>query len=307
MSRRSEENIMVYLLLVNYCRKMSTRKCTKCGETKTVEEFAWKYRAKGKRHAACKVCKSAQAKRDYQDNREAVRAQQRQYREANREEINARNRQYREANREEINARQREHYEANREAVLARNREHYEANREAVRAQQRQYREANREEINAWNRQYYQTPEARALANAAANARNATEEGKLLNKIRKLHHKFYKGINLGRVTTQRGEALVGCSRKDYRDHLASMFKDGMTHDNYGHGSDKWQIDHIIPIHAFKGEVEAHLQMIFWWRNTQPLWTPENIAKGDYYTEEGKQDLITRYQAWVTAGKPPPVH
>ena len=87
----------------------------------------------------------------------------------------------------------------------------------------------------------------------------------------------------------------------------AQFKPGMTHDNHGHGSDKWQIDHIIPIHAFKGELEANLQVVYWFGNTQPLWTPENIAKGNKYTEEGKQALICRYQAWVTAGRPPPVH
>jgi len=260
---------MVYLLLVNYCRKMSTRKCSKCGETKAVEEFSWRIKAKGKRQSKCKVCD----KQCYQANREAVRAQQR------------------------------EHYEANREAILAQKQQYYEENRDEINAQRQQYRQDNREAINAQRR----TPEARAHRNALRNARNATEEGKLLKKTRDLHHKFYKGIKLGPVTTQRGEALVGCTRKDYRDHLASMFKDGMTFENYGHGSDKWEIDHIIPINAFKGELEANLQMIYWWGNTQPLLGPENNAKGDSYTEEGKQDLITNYQAWVTAGKPPPVH
>ena len=78
------------------------------------------------------------------------------------------------------------------------------------------------------------------------NARNATPEGKLLKKTIGLHRMFYKGVKLGPVTTQRGEALVGCTRQQYRDLLASQFKPGMTHENNGHGSDKWQIDHIIP-------------------------------------------------------------
>ena len=221
---------------------IATKVCTKCGETKAVEEFCWENRAKGKRKPRCKVCRSADRKQYYQTNREAALAQQRQYR------------------------------EDNREAVLA----------------------------------HQRTPEARALRNASQNARNATPEGKLLKKTIGLHRKFYKGIKLGPVTTQRGEALVGCTRQQYRDLLASQFKPGMTHENNGHGSDKWQIDHIIPKAAFKGEVEANLQIMYWWGNTQPLWTPENIAKGDYYTEEGKQDLICRYQAWVTAGKPRPV-
>lgn len=290
---------MVYLFLVNYCRKMSTRKCTKCGETKAVEQFSWKNRAKGKREPRCKVCR----KQYYQTNREAVRAQNRQYREEHREEINARSQQHYADNREAVLAHQRQYHEANRDEINARGRQYHEDNREEINARKRQYHEDNREAINARRR----TPEARAVRNAAANARNATVEGKLLMSSRKLHRVFYKGINLGPVTTQRGEAVVGCTRQQYREYLASQFRDGMTHSNYGRGSDKWQIDHIIPINAFKGELEANLQVVYWFGNTQPLWTPENIAKGDYYTEEGKQDLITNYQAWVTAGKPPPVH
>mgnify|MGYP001026015178 CR=1 FL=1 len=236
---------------------MSTKKCTgPCGETKAVEQFSWRNRAKGKRKSRCKVCRSADAKKHYEDNREAMLAWQQQ---------------------------------------------HYEANRDAVRAHQQQYREENRDEINARRR----TPEARALANAAANARRSTPQGKLLNKIRKLHRCFYKGIRLGPVTTQRGEALVGCTRKDYRDLLASQFKPGMTHENHGRGS--WQIDHIIPKAAFKGELEANLQMIYWYGNAQPLWGPDNTAKGGKYTAEGKQSLITKYHEWVAAGKPPPVN
>ena len=233
---------------------MSTRECSKCGETKAVEQFSWRIKAKGKRESRCTVCR----KKYYQANREAARAREQQYREANREAINAQARQHHQDNHEAINARRR-------------------------------------------------TPEARAVRNATANARRSTDEGKLLNKTRLLHHKFYKGINLGPVTTKRGEALVGCTRQQYRDHLASMFRDGMTHDNHGRGNDKWQIDHIIPMNAFKGELEANLQMIYWFGNTQPLWGPDNTAKGDTYTEEGKQALISRYHAWEAAGKPPPVH
>ena len=275
----------------------TTKKCSKCGETKAVEEFYWANRAKGKRDSRCKACR----KQYHQENREAVLARQREHYEANREEINAQQRQHYQDNREERLVQQRQYREANREAINARNRQYYADNREAVRARKREYYQANREAVLAQQR----TPEARALANASQNARNATVEGKLLNKTRKLHHEFYTG-KLGRVRLARGQALVGCTRKDYRGLLASQFKDGMTHDNYGQGTDKWQIDHVIPKAAFKGELEANLQVIYWWGNTQPLWGLENTAKGNKYTEEGKQALICRYQAWVTAGKPPPV-
>ena len=219
----------------------ATKVCTKCGETKTVDQFQWRIRAKGYRHSQCKVCKKAYNKQRYEDNREAIRAQQQQY---------------------------------------------HEDNREAIRAQQR-------------------TPEARALRNAAQNVRNATEEAKLLDTARLLHWGFYRG-KLGRVRLARAEARIGCTHQQYRDYLASNFKAGMSHDNYGTGSGTWAPDHIIPKAAFFGEInDANLAIVYWWGNVQPLWDPENTAKGDYYTEEGKSDLIDNYNAWVAAGKPAP--
>ena len=121
--------------------------------------------------------------------------------------------------------------------------QYYQTNREAALAQQRQYREDNREAVLAHQR----TPEARALRNASRNARNATPEGKLLKKSRKSPPQVLQRHKARACDSPSGaEALVGCTRQQYRDLLASQFKPGMTHENNGHGSDKWQIDHIIP-------------------------------------------------------------
>ena len=179
-------------------------------------------------------------------------------------------------------------------------------NRQAIQAQQQQHYANNRQAILAQKQQYSQTPEARAVRNAAQNARNATDEVKLLKAASDLHRLFYRG-ELGRVRLPQAETLVGCTRQQYRDFLASKFKPGMIHDdNYGNRIGKWAPDHIIPKAAFKGEInQPNLEIIFWYGNVQPLWDPENKAKGNKYTAEGKRDLIVNYNAWVAAGKPPP--
>jgi 5-methylcytosine-specific restriction endonuclease McrA len=60
----------------------------------------------------------------------------------------------------------------------------------------------------------------------------------------------------------------------------------MTWDNHGMGPDTWQIDHIVPI-KYPGkdggvptleEVAERLH----WTNCQPLWTADNIAKGNRF-------------------------
>jgi hypothetical protein len=192
----------------------------------------------------------------------------------------------------------------NRQAILARQQQYYET--PEGRAQRQQYHQDNRDTINARNRQYSQTPEARALRRANDNARNATDEAKLLNAARELHRLFYRG-ELGRTRLPRAEALVGCTWQQYRDLLASKFKQGMLHDeNYGNRIGKWAPDHVIPKFAFKGEInEANLEIVYWWGNVQPLWFCENASKGNKYTAEGKRDLIVNYNAWVAAGRLPP--
>ena len=228
-----------------------------CDNPQPVEQFAWCNRAKTKREAQCKVCRSAYQKQWRADNRESLLAKKKQY-----------------------NA-------DNREARLAYQQQHYQENREALQAYQR-------------------TPEARARRNARTRTQRATNQGKLLKAARELHWRFYKGIRCGDVTKQRGQALVGCTRQQYRDLLASKFKPGMSHDNHGRGTGTWQPDHVIPIAAFFGEInQANLEIVYWWKNVQPLWHAENAAKGNKYTAEGKRDLIVNYNAWVAAGKPPP--
>ena len=98
----------------------------------------------------------------------------------------------------------------------------------------------------------------------------------------------------------RQRHVVGCTRQEYRDYLASQFKSGMSHSNYPN----WEIDHIVPKKAFKGELEANLQVVYWYGNVQPLWKAENYAKGGKFTAEAKQSLITRFDMH---GRPPGRH
>jgi hypothetical protein len=66
----------------------------------------------------------------------------------------------------------------------------------------------------------------------------------------------------------------------------------MTWETYGSGPDTWQIDHIVPV-KYPGkdggaptleEVAERLH----WTNCQPLWTADNIAKGNRFI--GRSDV-----------------
>jgi hypothetical protein len=70
--------------------------------------------------------------------------------------------------------------------------------------------------------------------------------------------------------------LIGCSMDELKIHLSSMFKEGMSWDNYG----KWHIDHIKPCASFNLSDPAQQKECFHYSNLQPLWAIENIKKSD---------------------------
>ena len=64
---------------------METRACTKCGVVKPMEEFGWKSRLQGKRHAVCKECTAVRSSTWYYQNqdrqKENVKRNNQNYRE----------------------------------------------------------------------------------------------------------------------------------------------------------------------------------------------------------------------------------
>jgi hypothetical protein len=88
--------------------------------------------------------------------------------------------------------------------------------------------------------------------------------------------------------------LIGCTVEQSVQHIEKQFTPGMTWENQGKGDDEWEIDHIIPFVAFDVSNRDEQFIVCWYQNTQPLWGPDNRSKGGKYTEEGKQDLIRRY-------------
>lgn len=78
--------------------------------------------------------------------------------------------------------------------------------------------------------------------------------------------------------TQKTDKYLGCTYKEGRDHLTSLFQPGMTWDNHG----EWHIDYIIPLGSAKTKEE--LEPLFHYTNLQPLWAEDNLKKGAKITK-----------------------
>lgn len=70
--------------------------------------------------------------------------------------------------------------------------------------------------------------------------------------------------------------IIGITPEGFRDHISSMFKEGMSWDNYGMYT--WHLDHIIPIST--ATTMEELERLSHYTNIQPLWREENIEKSN---------------------------
>lgn len=146
----------------------------------------------------------------------------------------------------------------NRENLRSTSREYHTQNREAILARQKQNRVKNRPRTAAYMNKRREDPVFRMVENMRRRVRDVTKRGTKL---------------------ARTFVLVGCSVSEFRAHLESLFRLGMTWENYG---PVWHIDHIRPCSSFNMSIKEDQFACFHWSNQQPLFASENLKKSDKY-------------------------
>ena len=98
-------------------------------------------------------------------------------------------------------------------------------------------------------------------------------------RIRKAVHGSLKGLKRGRSWVD----LTGYTLADLRAHLAALFVDGMSWENYG----DWHVDHIRPLSSFAitGPDCPEFRAAWALTNLQPLWARDNLVKGSRWKPE----------------------
>ena len=81
----------------------------------------------------------------------------------------------------------------------------------------------------------------------------------------------------GYTKRSKTQDILGCTYNDFKIHLEKLFLPNMTWDNKA----EWHIDHIIPI-SF-AETEDEVIMLNHYSNLSPLWSIDNLSKGDTIT------------------------
>lgn len=95
---------------------------------------------------------------------------------------------------------------------------------------------------------------------------------KLKHNIRNLIRMSFK--NLGHSKKSKTFDILGCTSREFYEHIESQFLKGMNWDN----RKLWHIDHIIPISLAKTEEEVI--KLNHYTNLRPLWAIDNIRKSN---------------------------
>lgn len=98
--------------------------------------------------------------------------------------------------------------------------------------------------------------------------------------IRKLLLSSFKIRNIKKSKLcMKSEEILGCSFQQFKDHIESQFTNGMYWLNHG----EWHLDHKVPL-ALANNVDELIKLNHW-TNFQPLWSDDNLSKGDVLLNE----------------------
>lgn len=146
----------------------SIKTCTKCGVSKTLDEFNRYKNSKDGRYPQCKECKrkyyldnkeeiSDKAKEHYQKHREERIKQRMVYYHNNKEETLEKNKEYYRNNKEKIATCTKEYREKNKEKIAEQKKEFYQNNKEGILKKASEYYLDNKDEIGEKVKNYVKT------------------------------------------------------------------------------------------------------------------------------------------------------
>ena len=147
----------------------------------------------------------------------------------------------------------------NKEQLSLKQKEYNERNKDIIRKKKQEYTKNNREQLN----NYYN------------NRRKNDPTFKLTDNLRSRTRAAFKSKNVNK--NNKTFELIGCCQKFLRDWIENQLYGEMTMENYGQ---VWQIDHALPITSFNLFKEDELRKCFNWRNLRPMYSKENMSKGD---------------------------
>ena len=134
------------------------------------------------------------------------------------------------------------------------------------------YNKGGRERTLEYQKEYHKIPEVKAARSYRQSLRG------VLNRI---------GTKKEKHTIE----YLGYSASDYKEHIESLWKPGMSWENHGQGKGTWQVDHIKEIIHYVEEGITDTKIIHALDNLQPLWDDEHSKKSGEFLHQRKLNSI----------------
>lgn len=224
------------------------KQCTKCGQSKLLNEFAVRSSRPSGRVSCCRMC--LKAYREQPNIKEKYKIKQKTYLENHKEE------------------------KSNYDKNLNKDPEARAKRSELGRAQY----ERNKSDILARNKNYRERPDIKKkLFENRLKKLNEQYKNDLDFKLRvvlraRLRRLLKEGPKVGSAVSD-----LGCTTQEALLYIESKFEPGMTWENWSKFG--WHLDHIVPLVSFDLTDREQFLKANHYTNLQPLWAHDNLVKG----------------------------
>jgi len=142
----------------------------------------------------------------------------------------------------------------------------------------KQYRQKNKDKIKA----YREGRKDISRANKRIWHHKKYREDILYKITHNLRSRVKHAIRCG-LKTEKTITLLGCTTSQLKTHIESLFTEGMNWEIFMTGD--IHVDHIKPCSKFDLTKRDEQIACFNYKNLQPLWWYDNLAKSDNYEEQ----------------------
>ena len=235
---------------------MEWRRCSSCGDLKTIDNFYFKNKNTGEeRVARCKDCEKEYRQRNKEKRKEYDK--NRYY--SDLEYQKEKNRKGHEKHRDKRLEKQKEYRENNKEKIYNKQKEYVERNKEKIREYLKEYNKINKTHINDIKNEYHK------------NKRHSDANIRLKDNVSSAVRKILSS----RKNNRRVEELIGYKISELKEHIEKQLPKEWNWENYG---SEWSIDHIIPLRVFNFFDETEIKKCWDLRNLRPLSFKDNSSK-----------------------------
>lgn len=196
---------------------------------------------------SCKICQKKYSSLYYSNNKE---------------NINICNKKWKEDNKALVSEMSKRYYEENKEKILTNQKEHFQSNKDRIRETKRIYYLKNKDKI---------------LKNKSNYIKKRKKDDKLYHLTISIRSLIKSSFRRKKFNSKRTLDIIGCSYLEFKLYIESLFKDGMTWENYG----DWHLDHKIPISWATDE--SDIIRLNHYTNFQPMWAFDNQSKSNKFS------------------------